>query len=118
VLLVGNALLLPIYGMLLSPVGTAGVLLALLALGAYFAATDGVTTALAGAILPERLQATGIGILITVMSLGKFASSLAFGALWFALGLQTAVLLFAVALLGALLVATPMLLRLRHERVG
>jgi MFS family permease len=118
VLLVGNALLLPIYGMLLSPVGTAGVLIALLALGAYFAATDGVTTALAGAILPERLQATGIGILITVMSLGKFASSLAFGALWFTLGLKTAVLLFAVALLGALLVATPMLLRLRHEPVG
>jgi len=115
VLLAGHALLLPVYGLLLSPVGTAGLLFALLALGAYFAATDGVTTALAGAILPERLQATGIGILITVMSLGKFASSLAFGALWMALGLQDAVLLFAAGLLVALVLTTPMLLRLRPE---
>ena len=118
VLLAGHALLLPVYGILLSPAGTAGVLFALLALGFYFAATDGVTTALAGAILPERLQATGIGILITVMSLGKLGSSLAFGALWFALGLQSAVLLFAGGLLLALLAATPMLLRLRQEPVG
>ncbi len=118
VLLAGHALLFPVYGLLLTSVGTWGVLIALIALGAYFAATDGVTTALAGAILPERIQATGIGILITVMSLGKFVSSLAFGALWFALGLQDAVLIFTLGLLAALLVATPMLLRLRHEPVG
>jgi MFS transporter len=118
VLLAGHALLLPVYGLLLSPVGTAGVFLCLLALGAYFAATDGVTTALAGAILPDRLQATGIGMLITVVSLGKFGSSLAFGALWFALGLQSAVLLFAAALAVALAVATPLLLRLQREPVG
>lgn len=118
VLLAGHAVLLPVYGLLLSPIGTGGVLFALLALGVYFAATDGVTTALAGAILPERLQATGIGILITVMSLGKFGSSLAFGALWFALGLKSAVLLFAVALLAALLVATPLLMWLRQEPAG
>ncbi|HWM62691.1 MAG TPA: MFS transporter [Solirubrobacterales bacterium] len=118
VLLAGHALLLPVYGLLLSPVGTAGVFLCLLALGAYFAATDGVTTALAGAILPDRLQATGIGMLITVVSLGKFGSSLAFGALWFALGLQSAVLLFAAALALALAVATPLLLRLQREPVG
>lgn len=117
VLLAGHALLLPVYGLLLSPVGTAGVFICLLALGAYFAATDGVTTALAGAILPDRLQATGIGMLITVISLGKFGSSLAFGALWFALGLQSAVLLFAAALAVALAVATPLLLRLQREPV-
>lgn len=115
VLLAGHALLLPVYWLLLSPVGTAGVVFALLALGAYFAATDGVTTALAGAILPDRLQATGIGMLITVMSLGKFASSLAFGALWYALGLESAVLVFAAGLVVALAIATPMLVRMRAE---
>jgi len=118
VLLAGHALLLPVYGLLLSPVGTAGVFLCLLALGAYFAATEGVTTALAGAILPDRLQATGIGMLITVVSLGKLGSSLAFGALWFALGLQSAVLLFAAALAVALMVATPLLLRLQREQAA
>lgn len=118
VLIAGHALLLPVYWLLLSPVGTAGLLFALLALGAYFAATDGVTTALAGAILPDRLQATGIGMLITVISIGKFASSLAFGALWFALGLESAVLVFGAGLIAALAVATPLLIRLRPEPAG
>ena len=72
------------------------LILCLVALGGYFAATEGVMTALAGAVLPEKLQASGIGILITVVSLGQLLSSLAFGALWFAIGLQSAVLIFAV----------------------
>jgi len=115
VLLAGHALLLPVYALLLSEVGLAGVLLALLALGAYFAATDGVTTALAGAILPDRLQGTGIGILITVISLGKLGSSLLFGALWFALGLQSAVLVFGAALLVVLVGATFLLRGVQRE---
>jgi MFS family permease len=118
VLLAGHALLLPVYGVLLSTAGTLGLCFCLLALGAYFAATDGVTTALAGAILPDRLQATGIGMLITVISLGKLVSSLAFGALWFALGLQSAVLLFAVALAFVLAISTPLLLRAQRESSG
>lgn len=116
VLLAGHALLLPVYGLLLfSSVGTAAICFALVAMGAYYAATDGVTTALAGAILPERLQASGIGMLITVVSLGQFASSLAFGALWFTIGLQSAVLIFAGALVLALLVATALLVRVQPE---
>lgn len=118
VLVAGHALLLPVYALLFSPAGTIGVCLALLALGAYFAATDGVTTALAGALLPERLQATGIGMLITVVSLGKLGSSLAFGALWFALGLETAVLVFAAALTVTLVAATPPLLRTQRQPAG
>ena len=74
------------------------LILCLVALGGYFAATEGVMTALAGAVLPEKLQASGIGILITVVSIGSLLSSLAFGALWFAIGLQSAVLIFAAAL--------------------
>lgn len=118
VLLAGHALLLPVYALLLGPVGAIGIVASLLALGAYFAATDGVVTALAGAILPERLQATGIGLLITVVSLGKLCSSLAFGALWFALGLHSAVLLFAAALVVVLALATPLLMRLQREQAA
>ena len=62
------------------------LIVCLVALGAYFAATEGVMTAIAGAVLPEKLQASGIGILITVVSIGSLLSSLAFGALWFAIG--------------------------------
>jgi MFS family permease len=118
VLLSGYAMLLPVYWLLLSPSGTVGLVLALLAMGAYFAATEGVATAIAGAILPDRLQGTGIGILITVTSIGQFASSLLFGALWFAVGLETAVLIFAVGLVLGLAIATPLMLRMRLEPAG
>jgi MFS family permease len=118
VLIAGYATLLPVYWILLSPAGNTGIVIALLALGLYFAATDGVANALASSLLPDRLQATGIGILVTVMSLGKLASSLLFGALWYAFGLETAVLAFAAGLVVALSIATPMLLQLRPEPTG
>jgi MFS family permease len=117
VLIVGHALLLPIYALLLTSPGSAAVWISLVALGAYYAATEGVTTALAGAILPERLQATGIGVLITVISIGQFGSSLAFGALWFTIGLKSATLVFGTALILVLAIATPLLMRLRQEPV-
>ena len=62
-------------------------------------------------MLPDELQASGIGILITVVSIGQLLSSLAFGALWFAIGLQSAVLVFSIALAIALVLATPLLFR-------
>jgi MFS family permease len=112
VLLAGYALLFIVYGLLLmTSLGYGMLIVCLIALGGYFAATEGVMTALAGAVLPEKLQASGIGILITVVSIGQFASSLAFGALWFAIGLQSAVLIFAAALALAIAVAAPLLWR-------
>jgi MFS family permease len=112
VLLAGHALLFVVYGvLLLTSVGYGLLILCLICLGGYFAATEGVMTALAGALLPEKLQASGIGILITVVSLGRLVSSVAFGALWFAIGLQSAILIFAAALLAAIAIAAPLLLR-------
>lgn len=117
VMLAGHGLLLLVYGLLLSSAGTAAVFGSLVALGAYYAATEGVTTALAGAILPERSQASGIGVLVTIISLGQLGSSLTFGALWVAIGLTNAVTIFAVALLIALVVSTPLLMRMQREPV-
>ncbi len=116
VLLGGHALLFLVYGSLLMPsLGYVELVLSLVALGAYFAATDGVLTALAGALLPEKLQASGIGMLITVVSIGRLLSSLGFGALWFSIGLHDAVIVFAVALAAAMVVAAPLLLRSQRE---
>ena len=62
----GVASVYPLYAVLLmTSVGYILLIVCLLALGAYFASTEGVITALAGAVLPESLQASGIGILIT-----------------------------------------------------
>jgi MFS family permease len=112
VLLCGYALLFVVYGALLvSSLGYALLVLCLLGLGGYFAATEGIFAALAGAILPEPLQASGMGMLTTVVSIGNLVSSVAFGALWLALGLKGAVLVFGVALVLAIGAAVPLLLR-------
>lgn len=119
VLLGGQALLFVTYGVLMmTSVGYGALVLCLLALGGYFAATEGVLTALAGTVLPEKLQASGIGLLITVTSLGRLLSSLAFGRLWFAIGLQSAVICFAGALALALVLAAPLLLRAQRAALG
>jgi MFS family permease len=118
VLIAGHALLFLVYGALLvSSLGYGILILCLIALGGYFAATEGVMTAIAGAVLPEKLQASGIGMLITVVSIGRLLSSLAFGALWFAVGLQQATLVFGVALALAMAVAAPLLIRLQRSPV-
>lgn len=112
VLLCGYALLFVVYGaLLMSSLGYGLLILCLLGLGGYFAATEGVFAALAGAILPEELQASGLGMLTTVISIGNLISSVAFGGLWLALGLRGAVGVFAVGLAFAIAVAVPLLLR-------
>jgi MFS family permease len=112
VLVSGYALLFIVYGtLLIGSLGYFELILCLVALGGFFAATEGVMPALAGAMLPEKLQASGLGILTTVVSIGSLLSSLAFGALWFAIGLQSAVIVFAAALALAIILAVPLLVR-------
>lgn len=115
VLLGGYAMLFVVYGtLLMGSLGYGELILCLVALGGFFAATEGVMPALAGAMLPEKLQASGLGILTTVVSIGSLLSSLAFGAFWFTIGLQGAVIVFAVALALAIAVAVPLLARSRR----
>jgi MFS family permease len=112
VLLTGFALLFVCYGaLMLNSLNYVGLVLVLLALGAYFACSEGVLTAIAGAALPDDLQASGIGMLITVVSVGNLLSSIAFGALWVTIGLQSAVFVFAGGLAVALAIAAPLLVR-------
>ncbi|MBS1845834.1 MAG: MFS transporter [Actinobacteria bacterium] len=112
VLIGGFAMLFFDYAALVSNhLGYVELILCLVALGAFFACSEGVLTAVAGAALPDDLQASGIGILITVVSIGNLVSSLAFGALWVTLGLQQAVIVFAAGLALALLIAAPLLVR-------
>jgi MFS family permease len=112
VLLAGYALLFIVYGaLLMSSLGYGLLVLCLLGLGGYFAATEGVLAAIAGALLPEDLQASGLGMLTTVVSIGNLFSSLVFGALWLELGLRNAVLIFGAGLALAIIAAVPLLLR-------
>ena len=99
----GYAMLLLVYVSLLVPwTGAIPVLLDLALLGAYYAATDGVLMALAGAVLPTEQRASGMALLTTGTSLARLAGSILFGLLWtwrgveFAVALSTAVLTITI----------------------
>ena len=110
VFLAGHALLLVVYLSLLLPgaggaSGALQVVLALVLLGLYYAATDGVLMALAGAALPQEVRASGMALLTTGTSLARLAGSILFGVIWTWRGVGAAVALSTTGLVAALLVA-------------
>jgi MFS family permease len=99
----GYVSLLGAYLVLLADAPAAALVFTCLALhGVYYAATDGVLMALTSSVLDGSLRTSGIGIVTTAVSLARFASSIAFGALWLVMGERGPVLLFALALGAAL----------------
>jgi MFS family permease len=60
--------------------------LALVMLGIFYAATDGVLAALAGQLSPQGRTATGIGAAQTVVAVTRLLASTGFGALWVLFG--------------------------------
>ncbi|MFJ8434037.1 MFS transporter [Kitasatospora sp. NPDC094019] len=112
----GHGALLAAYGLLLARPGggpsttataTAGTVLLLH--GLFYAATDGVLAAVAAGSVPEHRQGAGLALVGTGQAAGRFACSLAVGALWSrwgdtaALAVMTAALTTAVAAAAALL---------------
>ena len=98
----GYVLLIVVYTSLLLPaVGPAELIVYLMLFGAYYAATDGVLAALASAVLPEKLRGSGLALLGTATNLTRIGSSVLFGALWAAFGVQAAVVVFGCMLLAA-----------------
>lgn len=99
----GYLVLLAVYGLLLLPwYGAAQVIIYLLLLGVYYAATDGVLMALGSMILPEDLRSSGLALLTTMTNIGRLVASILFGALWSWQGMSTAIWFFV----GGLTLAT------------
>lgn len=95
----GHLLLLCAYLAAAGPVGgLAGTVACLLFLGAFYAATDGVLSALASTLVPTEVRASGIATVQTVVATARFASSLGFGLLWVWLGRGPALYALAAAL--------------------
>jgi len=106
VLIGGYLLLLAVYCVLMLPsAGAVSLIVVLALLGTYYAATDGVLMAMASKLLPEELRGSGLALVGTGTSVMQLVASIAFGALWTWLGLQTAIALFAAALVLALALA-------------
>ena len=99
VFVLGHLALLAAYLCVVGPVsGTVTTVLALLLLGTYYAATDGVLAAVAGAVVPAAHRATGIATVQTVVVVGRLLSSLLFGLVWTLGGNVVAVTVYAVGL--------------------
>jgi MFS family permease len=105
VFVAGYGLLLGVYAILLLPqgLGTEALALCILLFGAYYAATDGVLMAFASSLLPGEARTSGLATLTAATGLGSLAASLIFGALWTLFGPETAVSVFASALVLAVL---------------
>jgi MFS family permease len=113
--LVGHVPVLAIYALLLVPeLPLSGTLACVTLLGTYYAATDGVLSALASGLLPAQQLTTGLAIVTTVSALARLLASSLFGAAWSWHGPEGALVLFAAGLLlasvaaaAALRVGTP-----------
>jgi MFS family permease len=112
IFLIGHLILLGVYVLTASGVGNGAwsVVLVLLLLGGFYAATDGVLAALATQSVPEESRASGISAAQTVVALSRFACSLGFGLLWQLTGRESALWVMAAALAFGL-VAAALLLR-------
>jgi MFS family permease len=103
----GHAAVIAIYLLLLSPWFPPILVIVVVALlGAYYAATDGVLSALATTRFAAPQLATGLSVVATVAALARLAAAAFFGALWtwwqapgaltsFAFGLALAIALAA-----------------------
>ena len=105
-----------VYALLLFPsTGFIGATLAIVGLGAYYAATEGVLMALAGRLLAPAVCATGLAVLTTCTSLARLFSSVLFGSLWTAGDVSAAIGVFGAALAVALVIAIVALSRVEND---
>lgn len=99
VLVLGHLALLAAYLCAGAATGMAGLTIAaLVLLGVFYAATDGVLAALAGQLADTSVRAAAIGTAQTVVAVSRMISAAAFGFLWYGLGRGPAMLLMAAAL--------------------
>jgi MFS family permease len=116
VFLAGYGLLAAAYGLLLLPgLPQSWSLGVLLLLGLYYAATDGVLSALASAMLPEQWRTTGLAIMTTGTGLARLLASLGYGALWTYLGPNQALSIFLIGLATTVLLAWIFLSRVERK---
>lgn len=103
VLVGGHVALLAVYLVAAGPVGGAfSTVVCLLLLGTFYAATDGVLSAVVSRLVPADARGSGIAAAQTVVVLARFGSSLLFGGLWVTVGRGQALALVAAVLAAAI----------------
>jgi len=120
VFILGHCALFAVYLITTIPVGGVSVTLICLALlGAFYAATDGVLSALTAQLTPPEGTASGIAATQTVTAVARLVASTGFGVLWFTVGREHAIELVAglavIAVVASICLLRPMLGVLRRE---
>lgn len=120
VFIFGHCALVAVYLITTIPAGGIAITLICLALlGAFYAATDGVLSALTAQLTPPEGTASGIAATQSVTAGARLIASTGFGVLWFALGRQHAMELVAalavIAVIASVYLIRPMLGVLRRE---
>jgi MFS family permease len=116
VLLVGYAILAGLYLALGLPTLGGWFLLAgvVILLGLYYAATDGVLTAMVAAGLPRESTGSGLAIFATATNVARLLASVLFGYLWMDRGDRSAIFIYLGALAIVLVAIAPGLMRKDH----
>lgn len=78
---------------------------ALLGLGLYYAATEGVLMALASSVIPDGRRTIGLAVVATAIACAKLLSSAVFGGLWQSFGIPVALAMFSAALAISMFIA-------------
>jgi MFS family permease len=110
IFIAGYLVLAVVYASLLLPaLGPVQVLISLGLLGAYYAMTDGVLSALSSGLLPPHVLGSGLGIVASATGVTRLLASVLFGLAWTLWDVQGAVGVFLVALLVCALMAALLL---------
>jgi len=119
VLLGGYVLLAAVYVLLMVSAGPAwAVVFPVALLGGYYAATDGVLTAIAAAAIPATAAGSGLSYLATATNIGKVIASVVFGLLWARAGLAPAIGAYLAALCVAIVAAGRLLPASEPRRIA
>jgi hypothetical protein len=103
VFLAGYAVLIVLDATLLwAPPSVVVVGIAVLLLGAHYAATEGVLMALGSALLPDGVRTSGLAVLTTATAAARLSGAILFGWIWTYWGLAAAVTAFLTGLAVAL----------------
>jgi MFS family permease len=94
-----------VYGLLWVNQGASGVLVLVvyvLLLGVYYAATEGILIAIASSLLPEAIRTSGLALFTSFTGMARLVASVLFGAAWSAFGSDQSLLIFLVGLAAAI----------------
>ena len=86
--------------------GPTGMLVVVIGLGAFYAATDGVVMAAVSELLQPATRATGLAVVATGSAIGRAVAAVTFGALWARHGADWALTIFAIAVPVAMVLAS------------